>query len=99
MSSDVDLEQLATEFNEQNGLELLEQTVKLSEETGEVSEAVLGVTGRLLFKEPFDVEDVADELVDLIVTARYVADLAGVEDLDSRVRERLEENLDREGSS
>lgn len=85
--------ELAAAFNEKHGLELLEQTLKIQEEAGEVAEAALWWDGRLLFKD--GEFDIGDELAQLIVTAYYVAELAGVDDIDRRVDGQLEANLDR----
>ena len=91
--------ELAEWFNEKNGCDLYEQALKLSEEQGEVSEAVLGYSGDLLFKESMNENDVRHELADLFATGYYVAALCGIEDFDGTVRARLVGNLAREGSS
>lgn len=90
---------LAERFNNQNGCSLREQALKLSEESGEVSEAVLGYTGDLLFKDEMNAEDVGDELADLCATAHYVAELVGIDDLDDRIQVRLFGNIARNSLS
>lgn len=89
------LERQVREFCEKLGLTLNEQVHKLSEETGEVSEAYLGVTGNLRFKSDIGMDEFEKELGQVGHTLYTIAYLAEV-DLDATITRVAKENLGRE---
>lgn len=91
------LEISVPDFCDDNDLSLFEQALKLSEEEGEVAEAVLGLEGELLFKDGFTEDDLEYELAQVIHTAYTVGHLAGIDvsDVKTRTREVGAENLER----
>lgn len=95
MTRNDDLEELVEVFNDTHGCSIEEQALVLSEESGEVCEAVNSLLGNKLFKPDGTKEDVKDELADVIYTCYSIAYLADIDGLDERVKKRAEWNLNR----
>lgn len=95
MTDDPHIDTLIEQFNEKHGFGLDEQGLKLFEEGGEAAQAVNQFDGNDRFREQGDADAIGDEIADVIFTARSIALLAGVDDIDRRVRDLARHNLGR----
>jgi len=88
---------LSHRYEEQYGKhKILARTVKLSEEAGEVSDAVLAYIGNQR-KEKLDAnngEELGKELADVIIVAHLIAKTADI-DLEKSLEEKMKKVLNR----
>lgn len=94
----VDVDELVAEFVDRHDPSVSGMVHVLTEETGEVAEAYMELSGQKLFAGKASKDELATELADVAYTVRVLANIADI-DLDSRLRNVAEYNLEREDNS